>query len=112
MEHLGSTEHMEQARQIVDELYRAYRGQLVGMNFRSLGDEQEADDVAQNTFAKFFEHLLKQTESGSFDPQTPHSQYVKYLFGIARNEVRQVFRKRKNRPEQYPDRYDCKTGEV
>jgi DNA-directed RNA polymerase specialized sigma24 family protein len=108
MQHLRSAEHVEQARQIVAELYQTYRAQLVGFNFRSLRDEQEADDLAHATFVKFFEYLLKEAASSS--ARMPRSQHVKYLFGIARNEIRQVFRKRKSQPEQYPEHYEAKTG--
>lgn len=57
-------------------LYRRYRDRIMTFAYRMTGDRAQAEDVFQNTFFYFYEHLEK------YDPQ---GKLGAYLFRIARS---------------------------
>lgn len=63
----GSAEAME-------ELYRRHRTRIFGYALRVTGDHATAEDVFQNTFIYFFQHL---------DRYQPQGKLAAYLFRIA-----------------------------
>lgn len=72
---------------VISELYSTYLPKLQGYAARKVGDA-DADDVAQNTFAKF----LEPARVKGFDPSKGTLQ--NYLFGIAKNEITEMQRAR------------------
>jgi RNA polymerase sigma-70 factor (ECF subfamily) len=64
------------SRAAMETLYRRYRERILTFAFRMTGDRSLAEDVFQNTFLYFFEHL------GRYDPQ---GKLAAYLFRIARS---------------------------
>ena len=60
----------------METLYRRYRDRIMTFAFRMTGDRGLAEDVFQNTFVYFYEHLEK------YDPQ---GKLAAYLFRIARS---------------------------
>jgi RNA polymerase sigma-70 factor (ECF subfamily) len=59
-----------------DELVVRYRPQLVAFLARRLGDAADAEDVAQETFLRAYDHLDR------YDPERPFSTW---LFAIGKN---------------------------
>lgn len=60
----------------METLYRRYRDRIMTFAYRMTGDRALAEDVFQNTFVYFYEHLEK------YDPQ---GKLAAYLFRIARS---------------------------
>jgi RNA polymerase sigma-70 factor, ECF subfamily len=60
----------------MEALYRRYRDRIMTFAFRMTGDRSLAEDVFQNTFIYFYEHLEKYAAQGKL---------AAYLFRIARS---------------------------
>jgi RNA polymerase sigma-70 factor, ECF subfamily len=60
----------------MEELYRRYRDRIMTFAFRMTGERALAEDVFQNTFIYFYEHLEK---------YQPQGKLAAYLFRIARS---------------------------
>jgi RNA polymerase sigma-70 factor, ECF subfamily len=60
----------------METLYRRYRDRIMTFAFRMTGDRALAEDVFQNTFVYFYEHLEKYDAQGKL---------AAYLFRIARS---------------------------
>jgi RNA polymerase sigma-70 factor (ECF subfamily) len=60
----------------METLYRRYRDRIMTFAFRMTGDRSLAEDVFQNTFIYFYEHLEKYDAQGKL---------AAYLFRIARS---------------------------
>lgn len=73
-----------------DELMRRYKHPLLNFVYRLLGDEAEAEDVAQDVFVRAHQHL------GAYKIRSADAKLSTWLFTLARNAVidRQRWRKR------------------
>jgi len=60
----------------METLYRRHRDRIMTFAFRMTGDRALAEDVFQNTFVYFYEHL---------DQYDPQGKLAAYLFRIARS---------------------------
>lgn len=60
----------------MEQLYRRYRDRILSFAYRMTGDRGIAEDVFQNTFIYFYEHLER------YEPQ---GRLASYLFRIARS---------------------------
>lgn len=74
----------------LDDLMARHGGRLHGCLRRLLQNEAEAEDVAQETFVRVFEHRDR------FDPER---SFQTWLYAIAMNLVRDRFRWRSRHPE-------------
>ena len=77
-----------------------FRGQVFGLCYRMLGQRQDAEDVAQETFVRVLKNLHRWDATRDFEP---------WLLAIAGNRCRTALSTRKRRPaaeilpEQLPD---------
>lgn len=82
-------------------LVERFRGQVFGLCFRMLGQRQDAEDAAQETFVRVLKNLHRWDPLRDFEP---------WLLAIAGNRCRTALAARKRRPsgemlpEQVPDR--------
>lgn len=85
------------------ELVQRYRGQVFGLCYRMLGQRQDAEDAAQETFTRVFKSLHRWDANRDFEP---------WLLAIAGNRCRTILAAKKRRPvmqmliEPLPDRSD------
>lgn len=80
------------AAQALEELYARYRAPILGYAYRMTGDRSLAEDVFQETFVYFFEHLRR---------YEPRGKLGAYLFRIARNmALDERAAARRSRPEE------------
>lgn len=82
----------EETNQLFAQLLRRYRTPIVNLAYQMLGDRDEAEDVAQETFVQAFLQMHR------FRGQ---SQWFTWLYRIAINACRMRLRKR--RPLPLPD---------
>jgi len=77
-------------------LVERFRGQVFGLCYRMLGQRQDAEDVAQETFVRGLKNLHRWDSGRDFEP---------WLFAIAGNRCRTALSTRKRRPvaETLPD---------
>jgi len=73
-----------------------FRGQVFGLCYRMLGQRQDAEDVAQETFVRVLKNLHRWDATRDFEP---------WLLAIAGNRCRTALSSRKRRPtsEILPD---------
>src|SRR5688500_13219330 len=82
-------------------LVERFRGQVFGLCYRMLGQRQDAEDVAQETFVRVLKNLHRWDPARDFEP---------WLLAIAGNRCRTALSSRKRRPaggdlflDQVPD---------
>lgn len=75
------------------ELVERYRGQVFGLCYRMLGQRQDAEDMAQETFVRALRNLASWDATRDFEP---------WLFAIAGNRCRTLLATRKRRPTAQP----------
>ncbi len=75
------------------ELVRRYQGQVFALCFRMLGDRQDAEDMAQETFVRVLRSLERWDNERHFEP---------WLLAIAGNRCRTLLGTRKRRPDTSP----------
>ena len=66
-----------------------FRGQVFGLCYRMLGQRQDAEDAAQETFVRFLKNLHRWDQARDFQP---------WLFAIAGNRCRTALAARCRRP--------------
>jgi len=71
------------------ELVNRFKGPVFGLCFRMLGQWQDAEDIAQETFTRAFKSLHQWDSTRDFSP---------WLMAIAGNRCRTMLSKRKRRP--------------
>lgn len=86
----------------LDELMERHGERLFGYLLRSLQNEAEASDIAQETFVKVYQHRL------SFDLK---SKFATWLYSIASNLVRDRYRWRVRHPQVSLDVANGPTGQ-
>ncbi len=86
----------------MDELMERHGERLFGFLLRSLQNEAEANDIAQETFVKVYQHRL------SFDLK---SKFATWLYSIASNLVRDRYRWRVRHPQVTLDVANSPTGQ-
>jgi RNA polymerase sigma-70 factor, ECF subfamily len=74
-------------------LVEAFRPQVFGLCYRMLGQRQDAEDAAQETFVRALRSLRRWDQQREFAP---------WLFAIAGNRCRTVMAARMNRPRLAP----------
>lgn len=85
---------MEGDREAFESLMHRYRRPILGFVYRMLNDPRDAEDIAQEVFAKAYWNLCDgklQRKTGAFST---------WLFRVARNMAIDRLRKRARRPEQ------------
>lgn len=70
-------------------LVERFRGQVFGLCYRMLGQRQDAEDAAQETFVRVLKNLHRWDQARDFEP---------WLFAIAGNRCRTALSARKHRP--------------
>jgi RNA polymerase sigma-70 factor (ECF subfamily) len=70
-------------------LVERFRGQVFGLCYRMLGQRQDAEDAAQETFVRVLKNLHRWDQARDFEP---------WLFAIAGNRCRTALSARKRRP--------------
>ena len=70
-------------------LVERFRGQVFGLCYRMLGQRQDAEDAAQETFVRVLKNLHRWDPTRDFEP---------WLFAIAGNRCRTALATRKRRP--------------
>ncbi len=70
-------------------LVERFRGQVFGLCYRMLGQRQDAEDVAQETFVRVLKNLHRWDAARDFEP---------WLLAIAGNRCRTALSTRKRRP--------------
>lgn len=70
-------------------LVERFRGQVFGLCYRMLGQRQDAEDVAQETFVRVLKNLDRWDAARDFEP---------WLLAIAGNRCRTALSTRKRRP--------------
>lgn len=70
-------------------LVERFRGQVFGLCYRMLGQRQDAEDVAQETFVRVLKNLHRWDPARDFEP---------WLLAIAGNRCRTALSSRKRRP--------------
>jgi RNA polymerase sigma-70 factor (ECF subfamily) len=75
------------------ELVRRYQGQVFALCYRMLGDRQDAEDMAQETFVRALRSLARWDASRPFEP---------WLLAIAGNRCRTLLGMRMRRPDTLP----------
>ena len=70
-------------------LVERFRGQVFGLCYRMLGQRQDAEDAAQETFVRVLKNLHRWDPGRDFEP---------WLFAIAGNRCRTALAARKRRP--------------
>ncbi len=73
-------------------LVARYRGPVLGFVYRMIGDETEAQDVAQDVFVRAYRTIMQPR----FRPGD--AAFPTWLFQVARNAAIDVLRKRRRRP--------------
>lgn len=71
-------------------LYRAHGGELYGFAVRRLGDAGLAEELVQDVFLKVWRH------AGDYDPR--RARFRTWLYGLARNALVDLERRRQARP--------------
>ena len=71
------------------ELVDRYKHRVFALCFRMLGQRQDAEDAAQETFVRLLKNLSRWDQARDFEP---------WLFTIAANRCRTVLAARKRRP--------------
>jgi len=74
-------------------LVEHYRGQVFGLCYRMLGQRQDAEDAAQETFVRVLKNLHRWDPTRQFEP---------WLLAIAGNRCRTAISLRKRRPVAEP----------
>ena len=75
------------------ELVERYQGQVFGLCYRMLGQRQDAEDMAQETFVRVLKNLDRWDPERDFEP---------WLLAIAGNRCRSLLAKRMRRPMSGP----------
>ncbi len=75
------------------QLVERFRGQVFGLCYRMLGQRQDAEDAAQETFVRVLKNLHRWDPSRQFEP---------WLLAIAGNRCRTALSSRKRRPALEP----------
>jgi RNA polymerase sigma-70 factor (ECF subfamily) len=75
------------------ELVNRYREKVFGICYRMLGQRQDAEDAAQETFVRALRYLHKWDHDRDFEP---------WLFTIAGNRCRSFLAKRARKPRSQP----------
>ena len=75
------------------ELVELYRSRVFGLCYRMLGQVQDAEDAAQETFVRVLKNLSRWDSSRAFEP---------WLLAIAGNRCRTAISKRMKRPASQP----------
>jgi len=75
------------------ELVDRYKQRVFALCFRMLGQRQDAEDAAQETFVRLLKNLAKWDQDRDFEP---------WLFTIAANRCRTMLATRKRRPSPQP----------
>jgi RNA polymerase sigma-70 factor (ECF subfamily) len=75
------------------ELVERYQAQVFGLCFRMLGNRQDAEDAAQETFVRALRSLSRWDSRRDFEP---------WLWAIAGNRCRTALAKRRRRPVVQP----------
>jgi len=70
-------------------LVERFQGQVFGLCYRMLGQRQDAEDAAQETFVRVLKNLHRWDQERDFQP---------WLFAIAGNRCRTALASRKRRP--------------
>ncbi len=83
------------AEQAVRELYRAYGGELYGFALSRLDDRQLAEEVVQDVFTRVWRRAR--------DYDAARGTLRAWLYGIARNAIIDVERRRGRRPRTVAD---------
>src|SRR5262245_3660891 len=84
----------ERSRQLLDELFRRHRSQVVAWCYRLTGDRALAPDLAQDVLARAY---------SSLDGFRSDSKFTTWLYVIARNRCRDEHRARAARPREAPE---------
>ena len=74
-------------------LVNRFQGQVFGLCYRMLGQRQDAEDMAQETFARAF---------GSLRRWDADREFLPWLLAIAGNRCRSLLAKRMRRPHSTP----------
>jgi RNA polymerase sigma-70 factor (ECF subfamily) len=74
----------------LEELYRRYEGRLYGLGLQRLGNQGLAEELVQETFVRLWQRAHR------YDPDK--GTVSAFLFGIARNIVVDLWRRRSSRP--------------
>lgn len=74
-------------------LVEGFRGQVFGLCYRMLGQRQDAEDAAQETFVRVLKNLHRWDQTRQFEP---------WLLAIAGNRCRTALSSRKRRPVAEP----------
>ncbi len=77
----------------IREFVDLYQGRVFGLCFRMLGQRQDAEDMAQETFVRAIKSLHQWDDQRSFEP---------WLLAIAGNRCRTLLAKRQRRPAHLP----------
>src|ERR687898_466643 len=70
-------------------LVERFRGQVFGLCYRMLGQRQDAEDAAQETFVRVLKNLHRWDQGRDFEP---------WLFAIAGNRCRTALAARRRKP--------------
>jgi RNA polymerase sigma-70 factor (ECF subfamily) len=73
-------------------LVERFRGRVFGLCYRMLGNREDAEDAAQETFIRLLKNLAKWDRNRDFEP---------WLLAIAGNRCRTALASRKRRPSSY-----------
>jgi RNA polymerase sigma-70 factor (ECF subfamily) len=84
----------ERSRQLLDELFRRHRPQVIAWCYRLSGDRALAADLAQDVFVKAY---------SSLDGFRCDSKFTTWLYVITRNRCRDEQRARATRPREAPE---------
>jgi RNA polymerase sigma-70 factor, ECF subfamily len=84
----------ERSRQLLDELFRRHRPQVIAWCYRLTGDRALAPDLAQDVFIKAY---------SSLDGFRSDSKFRTWLYVIMRNRCRDEQRARATRPREAPE---------
>lgn len=74
-------------------LVRRFQGQVFGLCYRMLGQRQDAEDAAQETFLRVIKSLHHWDQERDFEP---------WLLAIAGNRCRTALERRRHRPATQP----------
>ncbi|MEI6165616.1 MAG: sigma-70 family RNA polymerase sigma factor [bacterium] len=76
-----------------------YRGPILNFVYRLVGNQDEAEDTAQEVFVRAYQKL------GRFTFRTSRDRFSTWLFQLARNAAIDVLRRRQRRPVQSLDEF-------
>src|SRR5215510_13653614 len=93
----------EDARQLVDELFRRHRSRVITWCYRLSGNRDLATDLAQDVFIKAYSSLHTFRHD---------SRFTTWLYVIARNRCRDEARSRSTARRETPDAFDPVTAEL